>query len=280
MVASAFSPSEWRSTGTSRQETTRRWRSTASRARSSQSKTVARPCASPRSSRGTWIRSPAPSPLLPSASSPPRCESRARASTASATASWPRSGVATKPMPQAARAAGIAPAQARRVLSTAGGTEAKTRARRPNGLVGQRQKRPRFVICPLQAEKRLDPQRHRQVEASFRVLEVEAGDLADAVEPVAQRVRMHAQALRGLLLLAGLEVGAQRRHERRLARGVVLDQRAEVAPAVVDEPLVTDRREQAGEAELGYGDDLAPAFEAGQRLHHGGHLAQRALDRP
>src|SRR5205814_1551397 len=50
-------------------------------------------------------------------------EARAGAFTPRAMASWPRSGVATKPIPHAARASGRSPAQARRVEDNVGGTD-------------------------------------------------------------------------------------------------------------------------------------------------------------
>ena len=123
IVSRARSPSESASTGTGRQAPTRRCCSTSPRARPSHSNRTITARSSPSSFRGTWISSPAPSPLLPSASRPPRCASRASACTPRATDSWPSPGVATKPMPQAARASGRSPGQARRVRSSAGGTD-------------------------------------------------------------------------------------------------------------------------------------------------------------
>ncbi len=46
--------------------------------------------------------------------------------------------------------------------------------------------------------------------------------------------------------------------------------------AVIDEPLVGDCGQEPGETQLGHRDHLAPPFEAGQRLHDGGDLAQGA----
>src|SRR5207248_8672028 len=66
---------------------------------------------------------------------------------------------------------------------------------------------------------------------------------------------------------------------RALACAVVLDERAEVAAAVVDQPLVSDRGEETGQPKLRHGYDLAPPLEAGERLHHRRDLAQRAGDR-
>src|SRR5206468_12364671 len=100
--------------------------------------------------------------------------------------------------------------------------------------------RAEFVMRALHPQQGLDAKSHREVEARLRVLEIEARDLADAVEAVAERVRVDAQALRGVLLLPGLQVGAEGGHERALAGGVVLGQRAEVAAAVVDQALVAD----------------------------------------
>ena len=54
---------------------------------------------------------------------------------ATAMAWWPRSGVATKPMPQAARLPGTSPGQARRVESAVGGTDLQATGNRRIGLV-------------------------------------------------------------------------------------------------------------------------------------------------
>src|SRR5215467_5852787 len=108
----------------------------------------------------------------------------------------------------------------------------------------------------LHPQQRLNSQSDRQVESRLRVLEVESGDLADAIEPVAQRVGVDAEAMRGVLLLAGFEVRAQGCDERAFSRAVVLDQRTEVPPAVVDEPLVAHRGEKARQPKLGHSDDL------------------------
>src|SRR6266571_8902364 len=126
----------------------------------------------------------------------------------------------------------------------------------------------------LHPQKRLHPQGDGEVESGLGILQVEAGDLPDPFEAVAQRVRMDAEALGRMLLLPRLEVRPQRGDERSLAGAVVLDQRSEMAPAVVDQPLVADRGEEAGEPQLRYGNHLAPPFEAGQRLHDGSDLAQ------
>src|SRR5207302_9645513 len=95
----------------------------------------------------------------------------------------------------------------------------------------------------LHAEQGLHAQGDGEVEARLRVFQVQAGDLPDPVQAVAKRVGMDTQSLRRLLLLPRLEVCPQRGDERSLARAVVLDQRSEMAPAVVDQPLVADRRE-------------------------------------
>src|SRR4029077_4379641 len=97
----------------------------------------------------------------------------------------------------------------------------------------------------LHSQQGLNSEGHGQVEARLGVFEVEAGDLADAVEAVAKGVRVDPEALRGVLLLAGLEVRTERRHQRSLTRGVVLHQRAEMAAAVVDEAFVAHRRQQS-----------------------------------
>src|SRR5438093_13331579 len=97
----------------------------------------------------------------------------------------------------------------------------------------------------LHPQQGLDAKSHGEVESRLRVLEIEARDLADPVEAVAESVRVDAQALGGVLLLAGLQVSAERGDERALARGVVLGQRAEVAAAGVDQALVADGGKQA-----------------------------------
>src|ERR1041385_3919019 len=119
------------------------------------------------------------------------------------------------------------------------------------GLVAAYQKNRGFVMASLHAKQRLDAQRHREIEPGLGILQVEACDLTDPFEPVPKRVGVHTKALRCLLLLAGLEVGTQSRHQRALARAVVLDEGTEVAAAVVDQPLVAYRGEQAREPQLG-----------------------------
>ena len=121
MLPRAKSPSAAGFVGTGRQVWSSRPDSakasaTRSRAPWSHSKRTATP-RRPRRAWGTWIRRPAPSPLLPSASIPPRWASRASASTPSLTTSCEGScaGVAMKPMPQAARCDGRSPAQPARV---------------------------------------------------------------------------------------------------------------------------------------------------------------------
>src|SRR5450759_3932978 len=205
--ARARSPRLAESTGTLRHSTTSRPlaamdSATTSRARSSHSKRAATAKSPPRRRCGTWISSPAPSPLLPSASSPPRCDSRARAWTPSSTARYPSSGAATKPMPQAARLVGTSPAQARREGRSAGGTRSKVVQGAPTQLVDRHQKNNRNVMRfsqALEAQQGLDPQRDCQVHPRFRVLEIDAADLADPVEPVAEGVGVDAQLLRRLL---------------------------------------------------------------------------------
>src|SRR5207237_8158400 len=96
----------------------------------------------------------------------------------------------------------------------------------------------------LHSQKGLNAQRNGQVQARLRVFEIQARDLADAIEAVAERVGVDAQPVCGLLLLAGFKVGAESGDERALARAVVLYQRAEVAPAVVHQALAADRGEQ------------------------------------
>ena len=140
LVARALSPRLEGSTGTARHSSSRRPRlsmasATIPRARSSQANSAATANSPPRRRCGTWISRPAPSPLLPSASRPPRCARRARAWAPRATASWPSPGVATKPIPQAARAVGRSPGQARRDRRSAGGTDLKAIGIRPDGLV-------------------------------------------------------------------------------------------------------------------------------------------------
>src|SRR5207302_8382477 len=102
----------------------------------------------------------------------------------------------------------------------------------------------------LHAQQRLDTQGDSKVEAGLWVLQVDAADLANAVEAVAKRVRVHAQPRRRLLLLARLEVCAQRRHQAALAWAVVLHQGPGTAPAVGAAPLVGDGRPQARRATL------------------------------
>src|SRR5581483_12314143 len=102
----------------------------------------------------------------------------------------------------------------------------------------------------LQTEQRLDPDRDGQVEARLGILEFGAGDLADAVEPVAERVGMDLQPARGRLLLTGLQVGLERLDEATAALPVVLVERSQVAAGELDQALVVDRSQQAGEPEL------------------------------
>src|SRR5438128_7289446 len=180
-------------------------------------------------------------------------------------------------MPQAARAAGRSPGHARRDRERAGGTARKASVRRPTGLVRGYQKNRVLVMRFLHAEQRLDPQRYRQVQARLGIFQVQPRDLADAVEAVAERVGMDAQPLRGVLLLACLEVGAQGRDQGALTSAVVLDQRPEMATAVVDKALIAHRGQKPGQPELGHGYDLSPSLEPRERLHHRGDLAQSAL---
>src|SRR5450759_393793 len=98
------------------------------------------------------------------------------------------------------------------------------------------------------AQEGLDTKRNREVEARLGVFEVDSADLPDAVEPVAERVGVNAQPLGRLLLLPCLEVGAQRGDQVAFARAVVLDERPEMPAAVIDQSLVGDRGEEAGEA--------------------------------
>src|SRR5437660_12884660 len=116
----------------------------------------------------------------------------------------------------------------------------------------------------LHSQKRLNSQGDRQVQARLGVFEVQARDLADAIEAVAERVWVDAQAVRGLLLLAGFEIGGEGGDERALARAVVLNQRAEVAPAVVHQAPVAHRREQAARAPLRPRARLAPPLDPAQ----------------
>src|SRR3989442_6185106 len=168
-------------------------------------------------------------------------------------------------MPQAARPAGRSPGQARRERESAGGTGAKATVRRRFGLVRRYQKNLEIVMWLLHSQKGLDPERNREVEPCFGILEVQAGDLPDPVQAVAQGVRMDTQLLRRMLLLASFEVGPERGDQGALAGAVVLDQRAEVTPAVVDQPLIADRGQKARQSELGHGHHLRPALEARQR---------------
>src|SRR3989442_1257987 len=92
-------------------------------------------------------------------------------------------------MPQAARPAGRSPGQARRERESAGGTEAKATVRRRSGLVRGYQKNLEIVMRLLHSQKGLDPERNREVEPRFGILEVQARDLPDPVQPVAQGVR-------------------------------------------------------------------------------------------
>ena len=145
---------------------------------------------------------------------------------------------------------GRSPGHARRERDRAGGTGLKATGRRLAGLVRRYQKKSQNVMRLLHSQKGLNSQRDREVEPGFRVFQVQAGDLADPVEAVAQRVRVHPQALGRVLLLAGFQVRAERRHQRPLARAVVLDQGTEVSAAVVDQPFVAHRGEQPGQPEL------------------------------
>src|SRR5258708_24480010 len=144
---------------------------TMSSALASHSKGAATANSPPRRRCGTGIRSPAPSPLLPPASSPPRCDSRASACTPRATAWWASSGVATKPMPQAARLVGRAPGQARRDGRSAGGTESKVSqggGGRAKGSTPKEPAEPYAGGTALKAQQGLDPQRYGEVEAGLR----------------------------------------------------------------------------------------------------------------
>src|SRR5205085_6073383 len=117
------------------------------------------------------------------------------------------------------------------------------------------------LLMPLShAQQRLHAQRHGEIQARLRLLELETADLADAVESVAQRVGVHAQPLRRFLLLACLEIGTQRRDEAAVARAVVLHERTEKPLRVVDEPLIRNSREKARKPELGDDHDLAPSL--------------------
>src|SRR5207244_462703 len=134
-----------------------------------------------------------------------------------------------------ARPAERSPGHARRDRESAGGTDVKATVGRRFGLVRRYQKKLKNVMRLLHSQKGLDAQRDREVEPGFRILQVQAGDLADPVQAVAKGVRVDAQPLRGVLLLAGFEVGPKGRDQGALAGAVVLDQRAEMAPAGVDE---------------------------------------------
>src|SRR6266849_3146349 len=96
---------------------------------------------------------------------------------------------------------------------------------------------------PSHAEERLNAQRDGEIQARLRLIQVEVADLADAVEPVTQRVGVYAQPLRRLLLLSGLEICTQRRNEAAVAGAVVLHERTEQTVGVVDEALIRDRGE-------------------------------------
>src|SRR5438445_11572200 len=127
-------------------------------------------------------------------------------------------------------------------------------------------------------QKSLDPQSDGQVEACFGIFEVDAADLADAIEPVTERVRVDPETRRRLLLLARLQIRPQRRHQAALLRPVVLHERPQVAATVVDEAFIGHGGEQSGEPELRYRDDLAPALETGEGIHDRDHLALRRRD--
>src|SRR5207245_10632957 len=122
-------------------------------------------------------------------------------------------------------------------------------------------------------QKSLDPQSDGQVEACFGVFEVDAADLADAIEPVTERVRVDPEARRRLLLLARLQIRPQRRHQAALLRPGVLHQRPAAAATVVDEAFIGHGGEQAGEPELRHRDNLAPALEAAEGIHDRANLA-------
>src|SRR5260370_29337245 len=85
-------------------------------------------------------------------------------------------------------------------------------------LVRRRQNKSDVVMRASHAQKRLDPQGDGEVEARSRVLQGDAADLADAIEAVAKRVRVHAQPGRRLLLLARLAVRAPPGPQASLAR--------------------------------------------------------------
>src|SRR5256886_8449382 len=127
-------------------------------------------------------------------------------------------------MPQAARLVGRSPGHARRERARAGGTGLKATGRRLAGLVRRYQKKSQNVMRLLHSQKGLNSERDREVEPGFGVFQVQAGDLADPVEAVAQRVRVHAEPLRRVLLLAGFQVGPERGDQGALAGGVVLDE--------------------------------------------------------
>src|SRR3989475_11917722 len=171
-------------------------------------------------------------------------------------------------MPQAARPAGRHPGQARRERESAGGTGAKATVRRRFGLVRRYQKNLEIVMWLLHSQKGLDPERNGEVEPRFGILEVQAGDLPDPVQAVAQGVRMDTQLLRRMLLLAGFEVGPERGDQGALAGAVVLDQRAEVTPAVVDQPLVADPGPKAPPADLANAHHPRAPLDTPPRVHH------------
>src|SRR4030088_983225 len=102
-----------------------------------------------------------------------------------------------------------------------------------------------------EAEQALDAQRDRQVQARLGVVQLRPRDLPDAVEPVAQRVRVHAQPPRRRLLLALLQVGLQGGDQVAAPQAVVVDQGAEVAVHELDQPVVADAGQEAGQPELG-----------------------------
>src|SRR5437879_4449407 len=127
----------------------------------------------------------------------------------------------------------------------------------------------------LPTEQGLHSQRDGHVEARLRVLEVDSADLTNSIEPVAQGIGMHTQALGSFLLLARLEISSKRRDEAPLACSVVLDERTEVPACVVDQAFIGYRCQQTGEPQLWHGHNLAPALEPGQRIHHRDDLALR-----
>jgi len=60
------------------------------------------------------------------------------------------------------------------------------------GLVRGRQKKGEFVMRSLHSQERLHSECDGQVQARLRIFEVEAADLPDPVQPVAERVGVDA----------------------------------------------------------------------------------------